>query len=432
MAAKKNVLLSAYQCGPGLGSVSQIGWEWYRRLAQHEVVTLITHIRNRQALETAGAPFAGSQIHYIDTEWFAGPLYRMACRLFPKSQHAAFMTASLDYYVFDRAAYIYLAKQPCTWDVAHIATPVSPQAHSVLHRLGLPIIRGPLNGGLGVPKQFHDLLRQDQTWLYPLRDLGRCVDALQGSSTGTSVLLTANSQTRAAVSKSARDRCRTMLENAVDLNVFFPGQPLAPPSASEPLRILTVGRLVPFKALPLLFRAVAQLGPESPVIVDVVGDGPMRVAWESCARDLRIESKIVFHGEQNAIQVAAHMRQCHVFCLPSIRESGGAVLLEAMSSARPVVAVDYGGPAEIVHSGVGRLLSAESADAVVRDLVTVLNDIRSRPEVWIEKGLAARREAEQLYSWEAKVEQACRLYRELTPDAPPHSGVALQLSTSRS
>ena len=45
------LLLSAYQCGPGMGSVSQIGWHWYSRLAQRLPVTLLTHIRNRAALE---------------------------------------------------------------------------------------------------------------------------------------------------------------------------------------------------------------------------------------------------------------------------------------------------------------------------------------------------------------------------------------------
>src|SRR4051812_17945116 len=117
MAATKNILLSAYQCGPGLGSVSQIGWEWYRRLAARESVTLVTHVRNRVALENAGAPLPNTEVHYIDPEWFAGPLYRTACRLFPKSQHAAFMTASLDYYVFDRVAYRALARKRSTWDV---------------------------------------------------------------------------------------------------------------------------------------------------------------------------------------------------------------------------------------------------------------------------------------------------------------------------
>ena len=54
--ANPPLILSAYQCGPGMGSVSQIGWEWYSRLAGRLPLTLVTHSRNRAALEKAGAP----------------------------------------------------------------------------------------------------------------------------------------------------------------------------------------------------------------------------------------------------------------------------------------------------------------------------------------------------------------------------------------
>ena len=101
MMNSPRVLLSAYQCGPGMGSVSQIGWEWYSRLARRIPVTLLTHIRNRPALEAAGAPLENSDVHYIDTEWIAGPLYRFASRLFPRSQHSVFLVSSLDYYFYD-------------------------------------------------------------------------------------------------------------------------------------------------------------------------------------------------------------------------------------------------------------------------------------------------------------------------------------------
>ena len=62
------ILLVAYQCGPGMGSVSQIGWEWYARLSEGRAVTLVTHERNRAALEAAGAPLPGTDILYVNTE----------------------------------------------------------------------------------------------------------------------------------------------------------------------------------------------------------------------------------------------------------------------------------------------------------------------------------------------------------------------------
>ncbi len=71
---RHKVLLSAYQCGAGMGSVSQIGWEWCARLAQCVDLTLVTHIRNQPAIEAQRAQLGATEIIYINTEWFAGPL----------------------------------------------------------------------------------------------------------------------------------------------------------------------------------------------------------------------------------------------------------------------------------------------------------------------------------------------------------------------
>jgi len=107
------------------------------------------------------------------------------------------------------------------------------------------------------------------------------------------------------------------------------------------------------------------------------------------------------------------MRDAHVFCLPSVRESGGAVLLEAMASARPVIAIDFGGPAEIVDADVGAALAPAGVVAVTDALVRTLEDVIADPVAWRQRGLAGRARAEALYGWDAKVDAALRLYATL-------------------
>ena len=148
------VLLSAYQCGAGMGSVSQIGWEWYQRLSTSCQVTLLTHVRNRATLEAAGVPLNDSSVIFIDTEWFAGPLYRFASRCFPRSEHPLFLIASLDFFVYDWIATRHcrrLLKAGQAWDVVHAVTPVSPMAATRLHALAIPLLLGPWNGALASP-----------------------------------------------------------------------------------------------------------------------------------------------------------------------------------------------------------------------------------------------------------------------------------------
>lgn len=414
--ARPRVLMSAYQCGPGMGSVSQIGWEWYSRMARRLPVTLLTHVRNRAALEGRGAPLPGSEILFIDTEWFAGPLYRLASRLFPRSQHAVFMLSSLDFYVYDGQALREVRrrmKEGRRWDLIHSPTPVSPVAASVLHRTGLPTVLGPLNGGLASPAGFPEIMKQDAAWLYPLRNAGRVLDWARGATRHAACILVATRSTLAWYPERHRRRCRLMLENAVDLG-RFPAKPWpAPPSPDNPLQVLFVGRLVPFKAIPLLLRAMRGLGDRIPVRLTLVGDGPMREPWQAEAEAMGLGAAVTFAGEQPLDEVSRFMDAAHCFCLPSVRESGGAVLLEAMASARPVIALDYGGPAEIVDDSVGRKVPATGTDETVAGLREALLDLYQDPDAWRRRGENGRARVASQWSWDAKIDAAIAVYEGL-------------------
>ncbi len=408
-----NILLMAYQCGPGMGSVSQIGWEWYARLAAKHRVTLVTHVRNREAISKTNAPWNGPEILYVDTEWFAGPLYRLASKLFPKSQHSVFLVSSLDFFVFDYVAVKRLKQRGQQWDVAHMVSPVSTSAPTRLHQLGCPVLLGPLNAGLETPSAFRETLRGESTWLYPIRYFGRVLDWVIGSSRNAARFLTATEATVNSIAQRHRARIVPMLENGVELSRFTAMEWPEPPSATNPLRLLFVGRLIPAKALPLLFEAMVQLRQEFPMELTVAGDGPMETEWKAQAEKMGLANQIRFVGAQTLDQVAEHMRAAHVFCLPSVRESGGAVLLEAMASARPVIAVAYGGPAEIVDDGVGCGIAPSGPQAVIDGFIRALRDVVQRPDDWRARGLEGRRRAEKDYSWDAKIEAASRLYQQV-------------------
>lgn len=416
MTRRLQVLVSAYQCAPGEGSVSQIGWEWYWRLAQQASVTLVTHIRNRCAIEGQPRPAPDSQVIYIDTEAFAGPLYRIAERLFPRSQHSVFLISSLDFFAFDRKAVRVLRlmqRSGHNWDVVHCVTPVSPVASPTLHRLGAPVILGPWNGGLKSPTTFREFMKQDSSWLYPLRNLGYLAELTNHGIENAALVLVATDATRKSLPQRYTKKSYSMLENGVDLEKFRATSWPIRPSTCDPLRVLFVGRLLPFKGVAMLLDAVKKVSSSIAVELRVVGDGPERDPLEKQAASLGISEMVRFCGNQSLGEVADQMQRAHVFCLPSVRESGGAVLLEAMASARPVIAVNYGGPAELVTEEIGHAIPPTSRQSVVEDLVETLLSVAQNPEEWRLKGLAGRRRAEAEFSWAAKVERSLLLYREV-------------------
>ncbi len=411
---KIKVLVSAYQCGTNMGSVSQIGWEWYSRLSNSCDVTLLTHVRNRPALTAANAPLANSNILFIDTEWFAGPLYRFAESCFPNSEHPKFLIASLDFFVYDRLAVRLtrqLLKSGQSWDIVHAVTPVSPLAATGLHNLGIPLVLGPWNGGLASPTTFPEIMKAESKWLYPVRNVGRLLDAWIGSTHKAALILTATRSTLAGIPLRFHAKCRFMLENGVDLNLFKPTPWPQEPSITHPLQIVFVGRLLPFKGVAMLLEALKSL--DFPVHLTVVGEGSERAQLESLTAELGIVKKVLFTGNLPLHEVAQIMQQAHVFCLPSVRESGGAVLLEAMAVGRPVIAIDFGGPAEIVDEGVGVKLPATGKAAVIQGLIEQFESVRQQPELWKARGLEGRHRVETSYSWDAKIAGALALYSEL-------------------
>jgi glycosyltransferase involved in cell wall biosynthesis len=396
-----------------MGSVSQIGWEWYSRMSNLASVTLVTHIRNRDSLQAAGAPLPGTEVVYIDTEWFAGPLYRFASRLFPRSQHAVFLLSSADFYVFDAEALKQVRKLGREWDLVHAPTPVSPVAATRLHKLGIPLILGPWNGGLASPTTFPEIMKQDSAWIYRLRSVGKLVDRLWGSTSKAALVLSATQSTDRSLPKGVP--FVRMIENGVDLERFREPSPDARASASaplpNPLKVLFVGRLLPFKGVAMLLEAVSRLSREIPVSLTIVGGGPIEPDLRRRVEELQLGTMVTFLGNLPLDQVAEQMRLADVFCLPSIRESGGAVLLEAAASGLPLVAVNYGGPAEIVDEEIGHLVSAAGPEPLIAGLVETLRDVARNPELWRQRGQRARQRAEQQYGWDSRMRTALGIYR---------------------
>ena len=113
-----------------------------------------------------------------------------------------------------------------------------------------------------------------------------------------------------------------------------------------------MGNLLPIKGHELLIRAVASLAPEFPALtLEIIGHGPELSRLQALTQQLQIGERVRFLGRQSRQQVAAAMRRCTVFALPSRYEGLGCVYLEAMSVGKPVIGCRGQGIAEIIQHG---------------------------------------------------------------------------------
>lgn len=114
--------------------------------------------------------------------------------------------------------------------------------------------------------------------------------------------------------------------------------------------LLTVARLVPWKGIGGLIRALPVIRQQYPAArLVIVGDGPERAALQAQAAPLG--PAVQFTGALPPAQVWQHLRAADVFVLFSTYEGLPHTVLEAMQAGTPVVVSDAGGNVEVVTGG---------------------------------------------------------------------------------
>jgi glycosyltransferase involved in cell wall biosynthesis len=165
-----------------------------------------------------------------------------------------------------------------------------------------------------------------------------------------------------SINEYVKDARLTVVPNVIDTD-FFALAPVGP--KPEPAIFLAVADLNRNKGMDLLIRAfAAQFGRSTKAELRIVGDGSEREALEALTRKLEVASKVSFYGQQPRESVRRHMWDAHALVLCSYRETFGMVLVEALSSGRPVIATRCGGAEEIVNSEVGLLVDPGDWDGL--------------------------------------------------------------------
>ena len=175
-----------------------------------------------------------------------------------------------------------------------------------------------------------------------------------------------------AVARAARERCGIAGERIVVLaNAIDPAEfPRVSVFRQPPVRVGFLGRLDPVKNVHLFLYTFWEMKRDG-VEGHVFGDGPLHDHFRRLSVNLGVERRIVFHGAVPRPQEA--MGQMDVLLFPSTGEGFGLVLIEAMASGIPVVAVAAGGVVDVVrHEHDGLLVPAELAPYPTRGLVPVL------------------------------------------------------------
>jgi glycosyltransferase involved in cell wall biosynthesis len=115
---------------------------------------------------------------------------------------------------------------------------------------------------------------------------------------------------------------------------------------------------------------------------------------------------------------AARLGQADVLTFPSLRECGGAVVMEAMAVGLPVIAAGWGGPADYVgDDGSGILVAPTTKETLVAGFTDAMSKLAASREARLEMSRRARQRAVTVFDWEARVDRLLEIYRDVVDSA---------------
>lgn len=400
------VLVCAYACAPPgsptfHGGEELLGWRLVQELGRHRDLDVLVSGEHRPGIEQASS-LPGVRFVFVDLPTVLRPLRRVqggAQAYAYLWQVAAYRTARRLHRTESYALFHHLTYAN-DWMASHIGS-----------LLPIPFVRGPGGGAHQVPEALlpgygwtfrlaQRLRRWGQRWMRRDPFYRRGQDAAEA-------LFVCTRESMDALPRRWRQKAELLPVVGLQESEF----PDDADRTSEPFTVLTAGKLLKHKGFDLAIRAFASFRRESGEgRLILAGRGPERDALERLAREEGVAPHVSFPGWLPRSRVLERMRDSHVLLFPSLRDGGGAVVVEAMAAGLPVVCLDVAGPGLHVTDECGVPVDPRPPDRTVRGLTEALHRLHRSPGLRREMGQRGRRRAWERYRWSRHADRLLSAY----------------------
>ncbi len=335
-----NILYIAYSCLPDKGSEEKIGWNIPLESAKSNNVIVVTKEEHRATIEkyVKEHKIENPKFYYVDIpgvykKIFKGVAYSMRLNIWHKKA-------------------LPMVKEICAKekiDIIHQITPIEFRSIGNYHKIqDVKFVCGPLGGGEYIPrglKQYAisnahiELIRRILNFSYKAKF------AITGQLKKCDYFLFANRETQMYLDKLVNNIPNELyFDNGLsesDINKFS----FNDKTPKNKTVFLVAGRMAYRKGHAFLLDAIKLLPKEKEFEFRFVGGGPKLEKLKNITKKLNLENVVTFTGRISFKEMETEYKNADVFVMPSIRETTGAVLLEAACAHLPIIAINrFGGP----------------------------------------------------------------------------------------
>lgn len=393
-----NYLISAYSVNPYKGSEDSIGWNWVLQYEKNykkgDRIILLTKKFNEKDTRRGLKEFNIQHVELIIVDvpdalnWF-------------REKHSAFH--HMYYILWQHWAWLWVKHSGIRFDVIHHVTMNDYRIPSELYKAkGAKVIWRPMGGAQVTPKplkvyeknqlvaSFREFVNKSCSWNPFYKKALRSYYKIY----------CINNETQKQISCIVGKDVPLMPELA--LRDEYKNLPIRK-GKNDILKIVFVGRLIGKKGIAFLVDALSLMPTDMDWELLIFGDGDDRALIEKQIADSGIGKKVKLMGNRPLNQIAEAYQQADVFVLPSLRETSGNVLLEAMAYAVPIVAFDTSFCRLLKEVDCGVFINTEQAlDNIKEDYCKAIVTLGQDKELAKQMGLNGYKYVNSKLTWDEK------------------------------
>ena len=418
MRQRKKILVLAYMLSPYKGSEYSVAWNYVSYMSkQNDLVVLYGNadepMGNCKDTEEYILKHPMPNVHFV-------PVYpnKWANLLNWPNRHGLFVyTFYYAYQVWQKLAYRkakeLVAKEH--FDLVHYVGMIGYREPGYLWKLGLPYVWGPVGGVNNPPRQLLERMPWMSKMKHTFRSVANTIQfhtkrRLKKALAATDVLMTATSENQACFKAVHHKDSICLPENAITESISLDESKFDHP---DKFRFMVVGTLDARKSVGIFLEALTQLKHKDCLLVDVVGDGPLRESLKQYATMHGLVDMMVWHGQLPREKAVALFRDAHLHVITSVSEGNPTTIWEAMSYGVPTLSFDHCGMHDTLRDGAGVLVPiAPTYEECVRGVAEHIDALLEQPEQFRQLAEATLKRARE-YTWDKREQFLNELYDKL-------------------